>query len=533
MPSLYFMQGIPVVIVQQMAVTMYKSLGVDNARIGLWTSLISWPWIVKMLWGPLVDGYATKRGWIVWTQALLIVLLGISAVALGQPNFLAATLVVFFLVAFVSATHDIAADGFYILSLPESLQATFVGIRSAFFRLAMVFCTGGLVVLAGRLQAGGMAGVPSWTWALLAGTAAYAVLFVWGLIAYPRPEADMARAKPEGGKILLAFLQIVLMLGALFLAGRLLKILSIAATSMWKPGEATALEVVTPLFAPRPGMLADANGMVSLASGKLEKLEVVQAMFGTWSPVEIGVQYGTSLGLIALAAWSTVRLFHRIGMGPAAKEYFSQSRILAILGFILFYRFGESMISKLSTPFLIDPPEKGGLGVPLDQVGVLTGTVGVVALTLGGLLGGWLIGKYGIKRCIWPMVMALNVPNLFYVWAAYARPGVGPVGLLIGVDQFGYGFGFSAYMVYLMFLSQGAKNPTSHYAISTGLMAFGAMIAGISSGYAQTYFAAQNPGSSYALFFVAVCVLAIPGMLMLLLIPMDKDDLRVSQVEID
>lgn len=194
------------------------------------------------------------------------------------------------------------------------------------------------------------------------------------------------------------------------------------------------------------------------------------------------------------------------------------------------------MIGKMSSPFLLDPVEKGGLGVTTEQVGYITGTVGVVALTAGGLLGGWLISKFGIKKCIWPMVLALNVPNLFYVWAAFTKPGLAAVTGLIGIDQFGYGFGFSAYMVYLMFLSQGSAMKTSHYAISTGLMALGAQIAGIASGYLQMAFAgpltSSNP-QAYGQFFIAVCLCTIPGMLMLFFIPMNKQDLKIAPVDID
>jgi MFS transporter, PAT family, beta-lactamase induction signal transducer AmpG len=155
-PSLYLMQGIPVVVVQQLSVTMYKKMGVDNAQIGLWTSLIAWPWVVKMLWGPLVDSNGTKRSWIIVMQALIIAGLGLATIGIAQPAFLAITLGVFFLVAFLSATHDIAADGFYLLALNEKAQAFFVGIRSAFFRLAMIFSTGVLVVIAGRMEAQGV-----------------------------------------------------------------------------------------------------------------------------------------------------------------------------------------------------------------------------------------------------------------------------------------------------------------------------------------------------------------------------------------
>jgi PAT family beta-lactamase induction signal transducer AmpG len=291
-----------------------------------------------------------------------------------------------------------------------------------------------------------------------------------------------------------------------------------------------------------------------------------------------------SLAIIGIAAWSTKKLFKAIGMGPAAREYFARERIVPILAFILFYRFGESMLGKMSSPFLLDPVAKGGLGVDTKSVGVIIGTVGVLGLTFGGLIGGLVIARWGIKKVIWPMVLALNVPNLFYVWLAYSKPPsplsasivadqlpfwdvardnagaaasvldiltyipaqiynagvilwqsvVDPVGQVIFIDQFGYGFGFSAYMVYLMFISQGSKHQTSNYAISTGLMALGAMIAGITSGYLQEFCKAQFGGSlSYYWFFIGVVICTIPGMITLFFIPMDREDIKVSRVDID
>lgn len=548
-PSLYFMQGLPVVVVQNMSATMYKKMGVDNAQIGLWTSLIAFPWIVKMLWGPLVDTSGTKRGWLVVMQALIIAGLGGLAFSVTQEAFLPISLALMFLVAFMSATHDIAADGFYLLALKEKAQAFFVGIRSAFFRLAMIFCTGVLVVIAGRLEANGMPIPRTWMIAIGIGAIVYAVLYAYGQWAYPRPKPDVPQNKVDVGKILASFGQVLLMIFAIFLLGRLLVIGAGGLNSVLPKPVFTKSVELTPLFLPTSSdhmdrVLASRTGEELAAQGKAEADEkVLKAATGRPSPffsqtlaVPYALQLFLSLAIIGAAFLSTRELFRRTGMGPAAREYFGQERIFAVLGFILFYRFGESMIGKMSSPFLLDPVEKGGLGVSTEQVGYITGTVGVVALTAGGLLGGWLISKFGIKKCIWPMVLALNVPNLFYVWAAFAKPGLGAVTGLIGVDQFGYGFGFAAYMVYLMFLSQGSQMKTSHYAISTGLMALGAQIAGIASGYLQMGFAgpasASNP-QAYGQFFIAVCLCTIPGMLMLFFIPMNKQDLKIAPVEID
>ena len=548
-PSLYFMQGLPVMIVQSMSVTMYKKMGVDNAQIGLWTSLIAFPWIVKMLWGPLVDTSGLKRGWIVTMQAALIAGLGALAFSMGTASFLPLSLALMFVIAFMSATHDIAADGFYLLALKEKAQAFFVGIRSAAFRLATIFCTGVLVVIAGRLEANGTPIPRTWTIALLIGALVYAAFYVYGLWAYPRPVSDVPQKSVNVPKIAQSFGQILLMMAALFLIGRLIVIGAGAYNSQLPTPMFTKSVELTPLFLPtsdthveevRLSRLYEEATKGNMLPSNPEAHKAANArpsaFFTPNVKIPYPVQMGLSLAIILAAFLSTRELFRRTGMGPAAREYFGEHRIWAILGFILFYRFGESMISKMSSPFLLDPATKGGLGVSTETVGYITGTVGVVALTVGGLLGGWLISKYGIKKCIWPMVLSLNVPNLFYVWAAFAKPGAGAVTGLIAVDQFGYGFGFAAYMVYLMFLAQGSKMQTSHYAISTGLMALGAQIAGIASGYLQMAFAgpATSPSpDAYAQFFIAVCVCTIPGMIMLFFIPMDKSDLKVAPVDID
>lgn len=509
-PTLYFMQGLPVMMIQSMSVTLYKKMGVPNEQIGLFTSIIAWPWIVKMLWGPLVDTRATKRWWIVTMQAGIIAGLGLVAFSLQLPTFLLVSLAIFFVVAFMSATHDIAADGFYMLSLDERKQAFFVGIRSAAFRLATIFTSGVLVVIAGSMEQQGVAIPWTWTIAILVGVAVYGACFIYGLWALPRPAADSPNPKVEIGKTLGQFGQILFMLVGIALASRLVYMgLGSIVTILQGKGWST----FTPDFG-RPLYTEHAG----------------EAYFQTFP---LAAEFAVSLLVILLAAGSTRNLFVRIGMGEAAKEFFFQPKIGAILSFILFFRFGESMISKMSAPFLLDPPDKGGLGIDTATQGLITGTVGVIALTIGGLLGGFTIAKFGIKKCFWPMVLSLNIPNLAYVWAAFAKPSLAWVYGLVGIDQFGYGFGFSAYMVYLLFICQGHRMQTALYAIATGLMALGAMIAGIASGYVQSSFAQGDPASSYGNFFIAVCICTIPGMLTLFFIPMDREDIRVAKVEID
>ncbi|HNX76007.1 MAG TPA: MFS transporter [Candidatus Rifleibacterium sp.] len=411
-PALFFLEGIPYFIVSTVSVTMFKRLGISNAEIGLWTSLITWPWIIKMLWGPLVESTSTKRRWIIGTQMLAIVAMLMVAATITSENFLTPTLIVLTLLAFLSATHDIAADGFYLLALSQEDQAYFVGIRSTAYRLANVFCNGGLIYLAGTFESAPGAVIPvAWRNVIIFAAGVYLLFVIIGNLAMPRPRQDAERRESFPFK-------------------------------------------------------------------------------------------------------------------AAFKEYFTQPKLHIVLGFILLYRFGESMVGKMSNPFLIDTLDKGGLGMTTTEVGFITGVVGVVALTLGGIIGGMVIAKFGIKRSLWPMVLAMNVPNLLYIWAATVQPGKAWVTLIIGCDQFGYGFGFAAYMVYLMFITQDSKYPTAHYAISTGLMAFGAMGAGITSGYVQ-----QSTG--YAGFFMATLIFAAPGIMLLPFLPLEKEDLHIAPVDVD
>ena len=150
-PTLYFGQGIPYVVVMTLSVIMYKNLGVSNTDIALYTSWLYLPWVIKPLWSPIVDMFRTKRLWIWSLQLIIGASLALVALTIPAPHFFQITLAVFWLMAFSSATHDIAADGFYMLALPTHSQAAFVGVRSTFYRIAMIAGQGGLVYLAGQL----------------------------------------------------------------------------------------------------------------------------------------------------------------------------------------------------------------------------------------------------------------------------------------------------------------------------------------------------------------------------------------------
>lgn len=409
-PTLYFAEGVPYVIINSVSVILFKRMGVDNAAIAFWTSWLYLPWVIKMLWGPLVDLTMSKRRWILSTQFCLALSLFAISATLNLTHFFAISLAVMIAAAFISATHDIAADGFYLLALSPVQQAFFVGIRSFFYRVAMIFGSGVLVYFAGVLEER-TGDIPlSWFATLAAAGLLFAALAVYHTFA-------LARVPPDA------------------------------------PGLARALS--------------------------------------------------------------------RTSFAEAFRTYFSQKGIVSIISFILLYRLGEAMLVKLATPFLLDSPDAGGLGLSTSDVGLVYGTAGVLALISGGILGGILIARFGLKKCIWPMALALNAPDLFYVYMAFAAPQTWLVYILVAAEQFGYGIGFAAYMVFLMTV---AKEPfkTSHYAISTGLMALGMMLPGMLSGLIQ-----QMAG--YAVFFMVVCLLTVPGLASIFFIPIEGETGRKAQ----
>jgi PAT family beta-lactamase induction signal transducer AmpG len=400
-PTTYFAEGLPYIIVNSASVIMYKKMGIPNSLIGL-TSFLYLPWVIKMLWGPAVDLYATKRKWILATQLLMAISFMLVAAGMQTSMFFAISLVCFTLMAFISATHDIAVDGFYMLALPEDKQAFFVGIRSTFYRLAMIFGSGVLVIVAGTIETT-TGNIPqSWTTVLGIAGAIMLVLFLFHKFYLPFPATD-----------------------------------------------------------------------------------------GTHEKKDEGVPF--------------IKVF---------KAYFKQGRILAIIAFILLYRFGEAMLVKMSSPFLLDNAAAGGLGLSTQTVGSVYGTFGVLSLVAGGICGGMLISKFGLRKCIWPMAVALNAPDLVYVYMAAAKPALPFVYALVCVEQFGYGVGFTAFTVYLMYTSKG-EYKTSHFAISTGIMALGMMVPGLVSGYVQE-------ALGYLNFFVVVCVATLPGMAAIFFIPMEE-----------
>ena len=371
---------------------MFTKMGVPNGEMALFTSLLYLPWSFKPFWSPFVDIIKTKRWWIYSMQLLLSV--GLAGIAFSLPTtyFFQTSLAFFYLMAFSSATHDIAADGFYMLGLNEKDQSLFVGIRNIFYRLSNIFGQGVLVMLAGYLinQTGNAATAWSYVFGLCA-----IIMIILGIYHYfilPKPQSDTASS--------------------------------------------------------------DRN---------------LKELFSS---------------------------------------FFKKKGIWISLAFILLYRLGEAQLTKIASPFLLDSRDAMGLGISTETVGLIYGTIGVIALLLGGIVGGIVAAKHGLKKWIWPMVLSMNIPNLAYVYLAYALPeNIWIITSCIAIEQLGYGFGFTAFMLYLIQVSKGPYQ-TAHYALCTGFMALGMMLPGMIAGYIQELL-------GYNQFFIWVCLCTIPGMLLI------------------
>lgn len=375
-PTLYFAEALPYVAVMTISVIMYKRLGISNTDIALYTSWLYLPWVIKPFWSPFVDLLKTKRWWVVTMQFLIGAGLAGIAFTIPMDHFFQVTLAVFWLVAFSSATHDIAADGFYMLALDSHDQAFYVGIRSTFYRIATIAGQGLLVMLAGALEnsTGKIPFAWSITFLILAG------LFI-GLCLYhkyilPVPKSDKAAA-------------------------------TVTASTIFKEFFATFV------------------------------------------------------------------------------SFFRKKQALVAILFMLFYRFPEAQLVKLVTPFLIDLREVGGLGLTTSEIGLVYGTIGIIGLTLGGIIGGIVAAHGGLKKWLWPMALAITLPDLVFIYLSSALPeSLLIINVCVFIEQFGYGFGFTAYMLYLIYFSDG-EHKTAHYAICTAFMALGMMLPGMIAGWLQ------------------------------------------------
>ena len=393
-PTLYFTEGIPYFLVNNISVMMFAKMGVPNDQLSFFTTLLYFPWFLKGLWSPFIDIFRTKRWWIISMQVLMTVLCILLTLTLPHPSaemmadsqtsvgLFTWTLIFFIITAFASATHDIAADGYYMLAHNAKSQAAFVGIRSTFYRIAAIFSQGVLVYIAGVIEKD-TNNIP-WSWQVTLGATSVILLLVtlYHCFLLPRAAEDQLRETK------------------------------------------------------------DFNGAMR----------------------ELGASFAT---------------------------FFTKPGVVLAIVFMLLYRLSEGFLVKLCQPFLVASRDTsivngkiigGGLELSTDTVGILYGTIGVIALLVGGILGGIYIAKKGLKRSIWLMAAALTLPSFVYCYLSMAQPeSTWIIGSAVGFEQFGYGFGFTAYMMYMMHFSEG-KYKTAHYAICTAFMALSMMIPGFVAG---------------------------------------------------
>ena len=396
---------------------MFNNMGMSKGDMAMYTSLLYLPWVIKPLWSPFVDIIKTKRWWILAMQVLMSVAFAVAAFSLPSPSpdviasgatpvsIFSVTLVLFWITAFASATHDIAADGFYMLALEPGDQSLFVGIRSTFYRLSSIFGQGVLVVIAGLLETR-LGDVPkAWSITLLVSAVLFSCLTFWHMFRLPKPVADTSKT-----------------------------------------------------------------------DGKAQSAMAIVKEFG--------------------------RTF---------ATFFRKKHIWIAMAFMLLYRLPEAFLVKMMNPFLLDDPQAGGLGLSTESVGLVYGTVGVAALTVGGILGGIAASRWGLKKSLWPMALSLTLPCLSFVFlAAYQPSNIWVIGSCVTLDQFGYGFGFTAYMLYLIYFSDG-EYKTAHYSLCTAFMALSMMIPGMVAGYIQ-----ESLGYTHFFGFVMLCCLVTVAVTLML-----------------
>lgn len=392
-PTLYFAEGIPYFLVNNISVMMFTKMGVPNGEMALFTSLLYLPWTIKPFWSPFVDIFKTKRWWILSMQMLMTAAFVLLTLTIPHPSMeMIASgetpismfwlmLILFVIVAFASATHDIAADGFYMLALTTHEQAAFVGIRSTFYRISSIFGQGVLLVIAGVLETR-TGDIPlAWQLTLLCTSVIFALITLWHVFLAPKPATDCA-----------------------------------------------------------------------------------------------------SMGENQKSAVAILREF-----GRTFVTYFQKPGIWLAMIFMLVYRLPEAFLIKMINPFLVAAPDHGGLGLATEQVGIVYGTIGILALTVGGILGGLFASKVGLKKAMWWMAACMTLPCLTFVYLSMWQPtSLVAISIALAIEQFGYGFGFTAYMLYMIFFSEG-EFKTAHYAICTAFMALSMMLPGMVAGYLQEW----------------------------------------------
>ncbi|MEO0045471.1 MAG: hypothetical protein RL705_662 [Bacteroidota bacterium] len=393
-PILNFASGFPYAIIISVSVIMYKNLGISNEDIGIYTSLLYLPWVIKPLWSPFIDLHSTKRKWFLSMQLLISIAFLIVGFTIPMNHFFFLSLAIFWVAAFASASNDVATDGYYLLSLSKDQQSFFLGIRSTFYRLSMLTGNGLIVIIGGYLETEFGDKTKAWSYTMIIVGLLMATITVYNLLTTPVSENETSEDAVEQQK--------------------------------------DFITVFT--------------------------------------------------------------------------SFFKKKQIGIVLAFILLFRLGESQLMKMLTPFLIDPKEAGGMGLTTEDVGIIYGTFGVIALLVGGTLGGIAISKHGLGKWMLPMILIMHLPIVGFILLSHFHPeNTIYIYLVVVVEQFGYGFGFAAFLMFLIFVAEG-ESKTSHYSLATGFMALGMMAPGMVSGYIQEYL-------GYGNFFIWVLIATVPGVL--------------------
>lgn len=605
-PTLYFAQGLPYVAVMTISVIMYKRLGISNTDIALYTGWLYLPWVIKPFWSPFVDIIKTKRWWTLSMQWIIAIALAGIAFAIPAPFFFQLTLAIFWLVGFTSATHDIAADGFYMLALTEHEQSLYVGIRSTFYRVATVAGQGLLVIVAGLIETNsGLAPVavtvnadPAVEWSQPDLDAIYSTpADMAGEMEFFTPVNDITAAVNTPAEVTaviggteqtMPFAQYAAVMrdsvkhmnernGFVEAEVPAAKTANTAAVADNTPSGFTTW--VKETFGEDREPVAVANNNFAIVGVRLNKkpapgeeiilnvthkegdrsIKLEQDKLSTrfvfnennWDKpaflyyeVDHKLSKPTTAGFEGASgniplAWSIVfavlsafffivAAYHSWALPkPAAdghneagttassifreffetfRSFFQKPQAWIAIAFMLLYRLPEAQLVKLINPFLLDPIDKGGLGLTTGEVGVVYGTVGIIGLTLGGIIGGIVAAKGGLKKWLWPMAWSMSLTCLTFVYLSYAADhSLLVVNICVFIEQFGYGFGFTAYMLYLIYFSEG-KHKTAHYAICTGFMALGMMLPGMAAGWLQ-----ETIGYRHFFIWTMICCAATIG----------------------
>jgi len=404
-PLLNFASGLPYAVIISVSVIMYKNLGISNEDIGVYTSLLYLPWVIKPLWSPFIELNGTKRKWFLSMQLLISIAFLLVGFTVPSNGFFIMTLAIFWVAAFASASNDIASDGFYLLVLPKEQQSFFLGIRSTFYRLSLLAGNGLIVLFAGYLEHKYGDNTKAWSYTMIAVGLLMTVITVYNFIFTPRNELNAVENNKE---------------------------------------------------------------------------------------------------------------VHHQNFATIFVSFFKKKQIGLVLAFILLFRLGESQLLKMLSPFLLDAKNLGGMALDTEAVGIIYGTFGVGALTLGGILGGIAISKQGLTKWMFPMFLAMHLPIIGFILLAFFHPSsIYYIYAVVILEQFGYGFGFTGFMMFLIHVAEG-ESKTAHYALATGFMALGMMIPGMLSGYIQQYLGYQH-------FFIWVLLATIPGLILSRFLIFPKD----------